>query len=38
MKKLNMLDKLTENQPAKDWSTNRDGGPRRVVREDMLFD
>lgn len=38
MKKLNMLDKLTENQPAKDWSTNRDGGPRKVVRKDVLFD
>jgi len=38
MKKLGQLDKLMENQPAKDWSTNRDGGPRKVVREDMMFD
>jgi len=30
-KKLNQLDKLMENQPPKDWSTDRDGGPRRVV-------
>jgi hypothetical protein len=22
-------------QPAKDWSTSRDGGPRRIAREDL---
>lgn len=38
LKKLGKLDNLMENQPAKDWSTSRDGGPRKVVREDMLFD
>jgi len=38
MKRLDKLDNLMENQPAKDWSTNRDGGPRKVVREDVLFD
>jgi ferredoxin len=38
MKKLNKLDKLLENQPPKDWSTHRDGGPRKIVREDMMFD
>ena len=21
--------------PAKDWSTSRDGGPRKIVREDL---
>jgi len=38
LKKLGKLDNLMENQPSKDWSTSRDGGPRKVVREDMLFD
>ena len=28
-------DKLMELQPPKDWSTSRDGGPRRIVREDL---
>jgi hypothetical protein len=26
---------LMEIQPAKDWSTSRDGGPRRITREDL---
>ncbi|MDY7079683.1 MAG: methylenetetrahydrofolate reductase C-terminal domain-containing protein [Chloroflexota bacterium] len=26
---------LLEIQPAKDWSTSRDGGPRKIVREDL---
>lgn len=38
LKALNKLDNLIENQPPKDWSTNRDGGPRRVAREDVMFD
>jgi ferredoxin len=29
------LDLLMEIQPPKDWSTSRDGGPRRVVRQDL---
>jgi ferredoxin len=29
------LDLLMEIQPPKDWSTARDGGPRRVVRQDL---
>ncbi len=37
MKKLGRLDKLMEIQPAKDWSTSRDGGPRRAVREDVMI-
>ncbi len=37
-KRLNKLDKLMEFKPAKNWSTNRDGGPRKVTREDMMFD
>ncbi len=34
-KELNMLDKYMEIQPLKDWSTARDGGPRKRVREDL---
>jgi ferredoxin len=26
---------MTEIQPAKNWRTSRDGGPRRIVREDL---
>jgi ferredoxin len=37
MKKLNRLEKLMEYQPPKDWSSDRDGGPRKISREDMLF-
>ena len=32
---LGLTDELMEIQPAKDWSTSRDGGPRRIVREDL---
>jgi ferredoxin len=35
MKERNMLDKYLEIQPLKDWSTYRDGGPRKRVREDL---
>jgi len=35
MDKLGRLDELLELQPVKDWSTSRDGGLRRVVRDDM---
>ena len=34
-KKLGTLDKLKEVIAAKDWSTARDGGPRRRVRPDL---
>ena len=37
MKALNILDRLEENQPVKDWSTGRDGGPGKIVREDMVL-
>jgi hypothetical protein len=33
MKKLGTLEKLTEVLPARNWSTSRDGGPRRVSME-----
>ncbi len=35
MKALGKLDELSKVFPIKDWSTSRDGGPRKVVREDM---
>jgi len=34
LQRLGRLDMLAEVLPPKDWSTARDGGPRRVVRED----
>jgi len=36
MKALGLLHKLEENEPIKDWSTSRDGGPRKIIREDMV--
>ncbi len=35
MKKLGTLDRLSEIVEPKDWSTGRDGGPRRRVRPDL---
>jgi len=35
LKALGRLDLLTEVQPPKSWRTARDGGPRKVVREDL---
>ena len=35
MERLGRLADLEENRPMKDWSTNRDGGPRTVTREDV---
>lgn len=32
---LGLLDRLLQVQPPKDWSTSRDGGPRRIVRDDL---
>jgi len=37
-KRLNKLETLLEFKPAKNWSLSRDGGPRRVAREEMMFD
>ncbi|MBA4416385.1 MAG: hypothetical protein C0392_00515 [Syntrophus sp. (in: bacteria)] len=34
-KEMNMLEKYLEIQPMKNWSTSRDGGPRKRVREDL---
>jgi ferredoxin len=37
LKEIGRLELLMEVQPPKDWSTSRDGGPRRIVREDLLL-
>jgi len=34
-KEMNMMEKYLEIQPIKDWSSGRDGGPRKRVREDL---
>jgi ferredoxin len=35
LKALGQLDLLLEITPPKDWSTSRDGGPRKIIREDL---
>ncbi len=35
MKALGRLDLLLEPTPMKDWRPSRDGGPRKIVREDL---
>jgi ferredoxin len=35
LKAQDRLHLILEIQPAKDWSTSRDGGPRRITREDL---
>ncbi len=37
LKRLGRLDLLKEVAPLKDWSKSRDGGPRRVIREDVMI-
>ncbi|MBN2302511.1 MAG: methylenetetrahydrofolate reductase C-terminal domain-containing protein [Lentisphaerae bacterium] len=37
MAAIGRLDLLEQNQPLKNWSTGRDGGPRRVVKEDATL-
>ena len=32
---MDKLDVLLDLQPPKNWSTSRDGGPRKIVREDL---
>ena len=32
---LGTIDRLLEVQPPKNWRTSRDGGPRKIVREDL---
>lgn len=38
MKALGRLDALLEVAESKDWRTSRDGGPRKIVREDLRLD
>jgi hypothetical protein len=38
MKELGTLEELSEIMPPRDWSTARDGGPRRVVHESLRLD
>ena len=35
LKELDLLELFEEVVPVKDWSVSRDGGPRRIVREDL---
>ena len=35
MEALGLTERLMEVEPPKDWSTSRDGGVRRIVREDL---
>ena len=37
MKKLGKLSKLMEIEQPKDWSSSRDGGPRKSIREDVMI-
>jgi ferredoxin len=37
LKELGRLDKLNEIIGPKDWSNSRDGGPRKIVREDVII-
>jgi ferredoxin len=36
--KLGTMDQLIEIQPPKDWAQSRDGGPRKIVREDLQLE
>ena len=37
LKGLNQLEKLQEIFPMKDWSSSLHGGPRKIVREDLIL-
>jgi len=37
LSRMGRLDLMVAFQPAKDWSVSRDGGPRKIVREDLLM-
>jgi ferredoxin len=36
LKALNMAARYEEIMTAKDWRTSRDGGPRKIIREDLI--
>jgi len=35
LKSMDKLEVLMDIQPPKNWQTSRDGGPRKIVREDL---
>jgi ferredoxin len=35
LKKAGLLGRMMENRPPRDWSKAHDGGPRRLIREDL---
>ena len=37
LSRMGRLDLMVAFQPAKDWSVSRDGGPRKIVRRDLLM-
>jgi len=37
LSRMGRLDLMVAFQPAKDWSVSRDGGPRKIVRKDLLM-
>ena len=37
-RKLGQLDKILEPEPPNDWSKAHDGGPRTVLRDDVLLE
>lgn len=37
LKRLGQLASLEEIMPVKDWSTGRDGGPKKMIREDLTL-
>ena len=34
--RIGQVERLTAVEPANDWSRSRHGGPRKVVRKDMM--
>jgi ferredoxin len=36
--KMGKMEQLTKVQPPKDWAQSRDGGPRKIVREDLQLE
>ncbi|HLE92126.1 MAG TPA: methylenetetrahydrofolate reductase C-terminal domain-containing protein, partial [Anaerolineales bacterium] len=35
---MGKLEVLMDIQPPKNWQTSRDGGPRKIIREDLRLD